>query len=67
MDFTKLPLKEDLVAQIRSKKITYRDFADKFCEIRLKPKDTLTSDDYQFLRDSIEVFKLDPKEFSTRK
>lgn len=61
MDFTKLPLKQNLVAKIKSGKLSYGKFAKDF--LRIRSKKTKTLKDYQFLRDSIEVFKEDPKSF----
>ncbi len=65
MDFTKLPVKRNLVAEIKDRLITYGEFADEF--VRIRDKANKTKNDYQYLRDSIEVFKQDPKVLSPTK
>lgn len=65
MEFTKLPIQRNLVAEIKDGKLSYQKFADEF--LRIRSKDDKTPEDYQFLRDSLEVFKNDPKELSPLK
>jgi hypothetical protein len=65
MDFTKLPIKRNLVAEIKDRVITYEEFREEFLRIQAKPNKT--PNDYQYLRDGMEVLKEDPKALSVKK
>lgn len=65
MDFTKLPIQRNLMAEIKDGVLTYDEFHDEFLRIKAKP--TKTQEDFQFLRDGMEVLKEDPKKLSRPK
>lgn len=54
----------NLLEDIKNKKITYDQFAERFFQILDKEKNNipLSEEDLEFLKASLEVFKTNPKE-----